>query len=152
MENIVRLTIAVIVILTASVANGQQRFNGLCDSSHNIQYQYVSPAMLKAMSQGTINVGNVEIPAKSLTFMETFSAPGVSDTDDIWKTIRKVIKDEGLETLTTNLNGMMRRDLLGKFNGKGQLTRVMLISQHGGNWISVSYVEGCVPLEIFINN
>ena len=139
-----RTLLAFLLATLVFTASAQPRFQKISEFE-NFNYSYISPAMLKAMGDNYYETEGFRVPFKQLDSVETISTMVDGTNDRFWETIRQVIKDERMESLTTNKIGINRTDFLGRLNGN-QLQSVMLITQHGGNWVSVSYIKGVIML------
>lgn len=140
-----KITMAVVMILTALTASAQRRFENIANKE-GFNYSYISPTMLKAMGSCTFNSNGYTLNTSGLNCIETVSTMTEGTDSALWDAIRSVIKSEGLETLTTNKTLNSRFDMLGKLSGSTQITRLMLIQQNSGDWISVTYIEGSIPI------
>lgn len=141
------LTIAVLLLSAILSAAAKTKFDTI-GGRENFNYTYISPAMLKAMS-GTIDSNGYTLDTDNLTSVETISTLTDGTNKEFWDAIRSVIKEENLETLSTNKNYYTRFDMLGKINSAGNITHLMLIQQNGGNQVTVTYLIGDIPVKDF---
>ena len=139
--------LTILMSATAYSANPKKYFDSLSTKS-DFNYTYVSPYMLKAMGNQTIDGGGLRISASDISSIETISTSFSGTNDDLWEAIRKVKKDNGLETLSTKKEGYYRYDVLGKLSDNGRiLTQMLVITQNTGNNVSVVYIVGKIPMD-----
>lgn len=113
-------------------------------------YSFVSPMMLKAMGNRYMadTADGLPIQADNLTMIESISTSRNGTNEDFWKAIKGVIKDKKLETLSTKKKNNYRYDVLAKLSRDGKfITNLLVITQNGGNNVSVVYMEGEIPLQ-----
>lgn len=146
---LILLAIIGISSLNVSAASNQKYFYKLANNP-NFDYSYVSPLMLQAMGEGFLSTENsAGLPVKSsdLTSIETIVTNGDGTNEDLWKIITNLKKDKKLETLTTKKKDYYRYDVFAKLSGdKKFITNLLVITQNGGENVSVVYMEGKIPL------
>lgn len=143
------ITISLMTLIASSTyaANPKKYFEGL-SADADFNYTYVSPYMLNAMGGQVIDSGGLRISASDITSIETVSTFISGTSTEFWDIIKKIRKDNSLETLTTKKEGYYRYDVLGKLSDNGKvLTHLLVITQNGGNNVSVVYVVGKIPME-----
>lgn len=132
---------------TAFAANPKKYFDSLSSESE-FNYTYVSPYMLKAMGGQIIDGGGLSISASDISSIETVSTFSSGTSDALWDAIKKVKKDNDLETLSTKKEGFYRYDVLGKLSDNGRiLTNLLVITQNTGANVSVVYIVGKIPMD-----
>lgn len=140
---------AMLALISASAfaANPKKYFDGLSSKS-DFDYTYVSPFMLKAMGGQIIDGGGLSISASDISAIETVATYTSGTSETLWDTIKKVKKDNDLETLSTKKQGYYRYDVLGKLSDNGRiLTHLLVITQDTGNKVSVVYIVGKIPMD-----
>lgn len=136
-----------LVSASASAANPKKYFEGLSSKS-DFDYTYVSPFMLKAMGGQTIDGGGLSINASDISAIETVATYSSGTSETLWDAIKKVKKDNDLETLSTKKQGYYRYDVLGKLSDNGRiLTHLLVITQDTGAKVSVVYIVGKIPMD-----
>lgn len=153
MTNSLRTFMTIILVfasfLAASAAGKNTYFHKFSDS-YEYEYTYVSPVMLKAMGGQILDnksYGSLPISTADLTSIETLSTVTHGKNEDLWKTIREVISSKKMETLSTKKSGMFRYDILARLSGDNKfITNLMVVTQNGGNNVSIVYMEGKIPV------
>lgn len=143
------ILIAVLVILSASAyaASPKKYFDGL-SSNFEFDYTYVSPSMLKAMGGKIIDGGGLKLSSSDIHSIETLSTYSAGSSSDLWDIIKKLKKENDLETLSTKKQGYYRYDVLGKLTNNGKtLTNMLVITQNGGENVSVVYIVGKISMD-----
>ncbi|MBD5358245.1 MAG: DUF4252 domain-containing protein [Bacteroides sp.] len=151
MKTILKLILVSLTVFlfsaSAFAANPKKYFEAL-STVGDFNYTYISPYMLKAMGGSHINSGGLSISSSDISLIETLSTYTSGTNNDLWDTIRKVKKDNDLETLSTKKEGYYRYDVLGKLSSNGKvLTHLLVITQNGGNNVSVVYIVGKIPMD-----
>lgn len=141
----------------SSYAAAPKYFENLSEKP-GYEYVYVSPLMLKAL--GTTNLASsktlagdigLNIPASTISHIEIISSPTMGQDDELWKIIRNIKNDKKLSTLTTKKEGSYRYDVLAKPDGSN-LNNLMIVTQEGGYFVNVVYIEGKIPLDNIKNS
>lgn len=150
MKTFIKIIITSLAMFLASSAfadNPKKYFDGLSTDS-NFDYSYVSPYMLKAMGGQYIDGGGLNISSADISSIETLSTANSGTSDDLWDIIKKVKKENNMETLSTKKKGYYRYDVLGKLSDNGKiLTNMLVITQNGGNNVNVVYIVGKIPMD-----
>lgn len=150
MKSLLKIIIISMVAFLASsayAATPKKYFDNLSSNS-NFDYSYVSPYMLSAMGGQYIDGGGISISTSDISSIETVSTLNAGASDDLWNIIRKVKKENGLETLSTKKQGYYRYDVLGKLSDNGKtITQMLVITQNGGNNVNVVYIVGKIPMD-----
>ena len=145
---IIILTLMAIFASQAFAANPKKYFDSL-SSDVNFDYSYVSPYMLKAMGGQYIDGGGLNICADDISSIETISTLNAGTDDNLWDIIKKVKKENEMETLSTKKQGYYRYDVLGKLSANGKiLTNLLVITQNTGNKVTVVYIVGKIPMDV----
>ena len=145
---IIIITLAAIFSTSAFAASPKKYFDSL-SSDANFDYSYVSPYMLKAMGGQYIDGGGLSISADDITSIETISTFSDGSSDEFWDIIRKVKKENDMETLSTKKQGYYRYDVLGKLSDNGKvLTNLLVITQNTGSKVTVVYIVGKIPMDV----
>lgn len=140
------LTFLVTVSATGIAANPKKYFDELSTDT-GFDYTYVSPYMLKAMGGTNIDSGGLSISSADISSIETLSTYNNGTSQELWDLIRKVKKENSLETLSTKKQGYYRYDVLGKLSDNGKvLTHLLVITQNGGNNVTVVYIVGKIQM------
>ncbi len=144
---IILVSMLALVSASAFAANPKKYFDSL-SSEPDFDYTYVSPFMLKAMSSQIIDGGGLRIYASDISAIETLSTNNSGTNENLWSIIKKVKKDNDMETLSTKKQGYYRYDVLGKLSDNGKiLTHLLVITQNTGNNVSVVYIVGKIPMD-----
>lgn len=144
---IIVISLMTLICAPTYAANPKKYFEGL-SANTDFNYTYVSPYMLKAMGSQVIDSGGLRISASDISAIETVSTYNSGTKTEFWDIIKKIRKDNNLETLTTKKEGYYRYDVLAKLSDNGKvLTHLLVITQNGGNNVSVVYVVGKIPME-----
>lgn len=150
MKTFLKIIITSLAMFLASSAfadNPKKYFDGLSTDS-NFDYSYVSPYMLKAMGGQYIDGGGLNISSSDISSIETLSTINSGTSDDLWDIIKRVKKENNMETLSTKKKGYYRYDVLGKLSDNGKiLTNMLVITQNGGNNVNVVYIVGKIPMD-----
>ncbi len=143
MKKYIRLiffTLAVILSTSAFAANPKKYFDEL-SIDPGFDYTYVSPYMLKAMGGTHIDSGGLSISSSDISSIETISTYNNGTSPELWDLIRKVMKENSMETLSTKKQGYYKYDVLGKLSDNGKvLTHLLVITHNGGANVTVVYI------------
>lgn len=143
------IIISLAAIFAASAHAEKPKYFDKLSSNPSFDYSYVSPYMLKAMGGQIIDGGGLQISSSDLNSIETVSSVSSGTSDDLWNIIKKVKQDNGMETLSTKKQGYYRYDVLGKLSDNGKtLTRMLVITQNGGDNVTVVYITGKIPMDL----
>ena len=104
--------------------------------------------MLKAMGGKIIDGGGLKLSSSDIHSIETLSTYSAGSSSDLWDIIKKLKKENDLETLSTKKQGYYRYDVLGKLTNNGKtLTNMLVITQNGGENVSVVYIVGKISMD-----
>lgn len=124
-------------------------------SRQGFGYNYISPTMLKMMGDSYLSASsassrydNLPIQCRDLTTIENVSTSYQGSDEDLWKIIRKIKRDNHMDTLTTKKIENYRYDVLVTLTKDGKhITHLLVITQNGMHSVDVIYMEGKIPLE-----
>ncbi len=154
MKTLLPLITALILSILPLAAKADPVF-GEIGNNTNFNYSYISPVMAKAIrAQNRYYIDNTQDlrinydDIQEVEIVETLS----SGTDpEFWKLIRDTIKKYDLKTLSINKNGYFRFDIMGKFDSHDRLSHLLLLRQHGGNNVNLTFITGSIPVESLYN-
>ena len=152
MKNLLKIFILIAMScfsISAFAGSPQKYFESLA-SDPEFDYTYISPLMLQAMGDTPLsheNYGGLPVSSQNLKCIETISTYTGGTNESLWKIIKRIKNDNKLETLTTKKKDYYRYDVFARLSGdKKYVTHLLVITQNGGENVSVVYMEGKIPL------
>lgn len=142
------LSLILLLLVATTQGHAKQRFAQVGARSE-FNYTYISSIMLRAMAGTSIDSNGYVVDVDDLDSMETISTTDYGTDKEFWETIRALIKEEKLETLSTNKSFDTRFDMLGAVNSENEITHLLLIQQNTGLWVTVTYLTGKIPASQF---
>jgi len=134
-----------------AMAGNPERFFEKLSAEPNYDYSFVSPTMLKAMGEQYLSdksYGSLPIRTSDISSIETISTAINGQDETLWKIIREIKNSKKMETLSTKKQNFYRYDVLARLSGDGKyITHLMVITQNGGQSVSVVYMEGKIPID-----
>lgn len=147
------LLLAILFIPCVSFAANPKKYFEKISGKNGYDYSYVSPLMLKAMSEQYLSDDKViqfELKTSDLTSIENITAESSENVGELKKLIPEIIKDNKMETLSTKKVGSGRYDIYAHLTNDGKnITHLMVVSQKDDNRMEVVYMEGKIPIERF---
>lgn len=150
MKRILTLISAILLTVSAALAEDNNALFKELASHSDITYTYFSPAMLQAFGTREIRTKNFRISAADLTSVETVKTLGEGKANKaVMNLVKKIIKKEKLEVLATKTSSMGGYyTILGRPQKKGkELSQLLCIDMPVSEFLTVTYMRGNISLD-----
>ena len=145
------ITIALFVSFALNSLGEEKTYFKEFSQTPSVGYTYVSPEMLAAMGECTINSKNMSFSTsnvKSLEKIEVFADDNVKR--QVMKVANKIIKKEKLTTLASESRTDMHSvTIMGRMDQKKKTVSCLLHIETTHLGVNITYIKGDIPLNGF---